>query len=251
MLFLAGHLHEGRFDMNHGTIVIIEDDRRTADLIALYLEREGFKAIKAFDGQKGLAQVTAHKPLLVILDLMLPKLDGWEVCRTLRRDSDIPVIMLTARGDETDRVAGLTLGADDYVVKPFSPSELVARVKAVLRRVAPSTKRPVQVLGIGSIKLDPRKHQATKAGATLQLTPHEYTLLKKLMAAPGRVFSRTELINALYPDGEAFVIDRVIDVHVGKLRQKIEADPTRPQYILTIRGVGYTLNETPDEQEDS
>lgn len=231
--------------MNKGTIIIIEDDRRTADLIGLYLAREGFIAIKAYDGQNGLAQVRSHKPLLVILDLMLPKMDGWEVCRILRRDSDVPVIMLTARGDETDRVAGLTLGADDYVVKPFSPSELVARVKAILRRTGPSPKRDAKIRRIGLLEIDPRKHRATKNGRTLELTPHEYNLLKRLMEAPGRVFSRAELIDALYPDGEALVIDRVIDVHVGKLRQKIETDPAKPNYILTVRGVGYTLNETP------
>jgi DNA-binding response OmpR family regulator len=174
---------------------------------------------------------------------MLPGMDGWEICRQLHRFSDVPVIMLTARGDEVDRIAGLTLGADDYVVKPFSPRELVARVQAVLRRTRPTATAAPQILRIGGVTLDPLKHKVTRDGQPIQLTPHEYTLLKALMEAPGRVFSRDTLLSRLYPHHEATVIERVVDVHIGKLRQKIEAEASSPVYILTVRGVGYRFTE--------
>jgi DNA-binding response OmpR family regulator len=228
-----------------GPVLVVEDDRKTASLVALYLEREGFETITAHDGQTGLELAQRHRPILVILDLMLPKLDGWEVCRRLHRDSDVPVIMLTARGDEIDRISGLTLGADDYVVKPFSPRELVARAKAVLRRTTLVPIAPEGQLSAGELMLDTHKRTVTLAGQPLSLTPHEYALLKALMSAPGRIFTRDELIERLYPRGEATVIDRVIDVHIGKLRHKIENDPAAPRYILTIRGMGYQFAEKP------
>jgi DNA-binding response OmpR family regulator len=228
-----------------GPILVVEDDRKTASLVALYLQREGFETLMAHDGQTGLALARRHRPILVILDLMLPKLDGWEVCRQLRRDSDVPVIMLTARGDEIDRVSGLTLGADDYVVKPFSPRELVARAKAVLRRTISQPLPPEDLLTADELVLDTHKRTVTLAGRPLSLTPHEYALLKALMTAPGRIFTRDELLERLYPRGEATVIDRVIDVHIGKLRHKIENDPATPRYILTVRGMGYQFAEKP------
>jgi DNA-binding response OmpR family regulator len=175
----------------------------------------------------------------VILDLMIPKVDGWEVCRRLRKTSEVPVIMLTARGEEIDRVAGLTLGADDYVVKPFSPRELVARVKAVLRRTVPATQKKQRRLTHGPVTMDLEKRRLTVNDYPVSLTPHEYALMEALMSAPGRTFTRDELLDRLYPSGEAVVIDRVVDVHIGKLRQKIEPVPTTPEYILTVRGVGY------------
>ncbi len=226
------------------TILVVEDDRRTAELIARYLENEGYSVMMAHDGRSGLDLGLRHRPVLVVLDLMLPQLDGWEVCRELRRASDIPVIMLTARGDEIDRISGLTLGADDYVVKPFSPRELVARVKAVLRRTQKSPARNNAVLSVGRLTMDGVKRRVLLDGETVNLTPHEYALLKKLIGAPGRVFTRDELLSALYPDGSAYVIDRVVDVHIGKLRQKIEADPSRPYYIFTVRGVGYQFRDS-------
>ncbi len=219
------------------TILIIEDDRNTAALVALYLKRDGFTPLVAADGQAGLTQARAHRPALVILDLMLPRMDGWEVCRRLRRDTDVPVIMLTARDEEIDRVAGLTLGADDYVVKPFSPRELVARVRAVLRRSRPKTA-PGRVLIQGEVCLDLEKRRLTVKGRSIALTPREYALLRALMARPGRTFTRDELLAHLYPDGDIVVVARVVDVHIGKLRQKIEPDPTRPRHILTVRGLG-------------
>jgi len=221
------------------TILIIEDDANTTALIMLYCEREGFRAITAADGVSGLEMSGKERPDLVILDLMLPEMDGWEVCRRLRQASDVPIIMLTARGDEIDRVSGLSLGADDYVVKPFSPRELVERVKAVLRR----TRRPLegesQILSHSNLRLDLMKRRVSVKDKSVDLTPHEYRLLKTLMTSPGRIYTRDELLDRLYPMGEAMVIDRVVDVHIGKLRQKIEPNPPYPQYILTVRGVGY------------
>ena len=221
------------------TILIVEDDENTASLIALYLEREGFSPVTAGDGEIALVLAGRHNPDLVILDLMIPKVDGWEVCRRLRQTSEVPVIMLTARGEEIDRVAGLTLGADDYVVKPFSPRELVARVKAVLRRMTPATPEKQRILIHGSVVMDLEKRRLTVNDQPVSLTPHEYALMVALMSAPGRTFTRDELLDRLYPSGEAVVIDRVVDVHIGKLRQKIEPVPATPEYILTVRGIGY------------
>jgi len=228
-----------------GPILIVEDDRKTASLVSMYLEREGFQTVLAHDGQQALTLARRHHPIFIILDLMLPKIDGWEVCRHIRRSSDVPILMLTARGDEIDRVSGLTLGADDYVVKPFSPRELVARVKAILRREQREPSMPRQVFSHKNLVLDLEKRRVSLQGQPLSLTPHEYRLLKALMSAPGRVFTRDELLDCLYPDKEAFVIDRVIDVHIGKLRQKIEKDPSEPEYILTVRGLGYQFAEAP------
>jgi DNA-binding response OmpR family regulator len=228
------------------TILIIEDDKKAASLVSLYLEKEGFNAVAVHDGLEGLALAKRLHPILVILDLMLPKLDGWEVCRELRRISDVPVIMLTARGEEVDRISGLTLGADDYVTKPFSPRELVARVKAVLRRGRISPSAGKNILHFKDLVLDLEKRKVTLKNRSVQLTPHEYALLQALMVAPGRIFTRDELLNHLYPAGEAMVIDRVIDVHIGKLRQKIEDYPSSPRYILTARGVGYYFAEDGD-----
>lgn len=228
---------------NQKTVLIIEDDRNTANLIALYLKREGFRALAAGDGEAGLALAERQHPDLVILDLMLPKLDGWEVCRRLRRVSEVPVIMLTAREEEVDRVAGLTLGADDYVVKPFSPRELMARVKAVLRRASRPGPGRKGRLSHADVVLDLDKRQVRVNGRPVALTPHEYAILEALMSAPGRIFTRDELISRLYPRAEAMVIDRVVDVHIGKLRQKIEPDASAPERILTVRGVGYHFAE--------
>jgi DNA-binding response OmpR family regulator len=224
-------------------ILIVEDDKKTAALVALYLDREGFQTIVAHDGRQGLELAKRHSPIFVILDLMLPELDGWEVCRQLRRFSDVPIIMLTAREEEVDRISGLTLGADDYVVKPFSPRELVARVKAILRRGRLLPVKDKSILSYKDLELDLEKRTVRLKGRSVQLTPHEYALLQALMAFPGRIFTRDELLNHLYPAGEALVIDRVIDVHIGKLRQKIEDNPSTPSYILTARGVGYHFAE--------
>ena len=225
-----------------GPILIVEDDKKTASLVALYLEREGFQTVLASDGLRALELAKRHKPALVILDLMLPRLDGWGVCRQIRRTSNVPILMLTARGEEIDRVSGLTLGADDYLAKPFSPRELVARVKAILRRTLPETAPGKDFLSHENLVIDLEKRRVSLQGRPLSLTPHEYKLLQTLMAVPGKVFTRAELLDKLYPAGEA-VIDRVIDVHIGKLREKIEEDPANPRRILTVRGIGYQFIE--------
>jgi DNA-binding response OmpR family regulator len=217
-----------------GPVLIVEDDKKTAALVALYLEREGFQTILAHDGRKGLEMARLQRPILVILDLMLPVMDGWEVCRQLRRSSDVPIIMLTARDEEVDLISGLTL---------------VARVKAVLRRGRLRSRKEPGLLAYEGLVLDPEKHKVILDSSPVLLTPHEYKLLHALMAAPGKVFSRDELVAILYPKEEAIVIDRVIDVHIGKLRQKVEKDPANPRFILTVRGLGYRFAErTSDEK---
>jgi DNA-binding response OmpR family regulator len=220
-------------------ILIVEDDRNIASLIEQYLQKDGFETLSAGDGDNGLALARRENPALVILDINLPGMDGWEVCRALRRDSDVPILMLTARAEEMDRVVGLSIGADDYVVKPFSPRELVERVKAILRRTTVRAEPSAAViLESGPIRLDPERHAVTMNGTDVSLTPSEFKLLQTMMQAPGKVFSRDELLDRLYDNG-GVVVDRVIDVHMGKLRQKLEPDPSPPQFLLTVHGIGY------------
>lgn len=221
-----------------GPILIVEDDPNTSSLVATYLQREGFATRIADDGADALAMARKDPPGFVILDVMLPKVDGWEICRQLRKISDVPILMLTAREEEIDRVLGLSLGADDYVVKPFSPRELVERVKAILRRASPTTSRNSDILQHDGLILNPEQHQVTLDQKKLELTAVEYKLLRALMRAPGRVFSREELLSHFYSHGNA-VVDRVIDVHIGKLRQKLGDDPGQPRFIETVRGFGY------------
>jgi len=225
-----------------GTVLIVEDDHNTAALVAAYLEREGFATKVVHDGGEAINAADQCDPVFVILDVMLPNMDGWEICRTLRRSSDVPIIMLTAREEEVDRVAGLVTGADDYVVKPFSPRELVERVKAILRRSRPLSAQTPSILSFNGLELDPVKHRVARDGRPIMLTSSEYKILHALMSSPGKAFSREELLNHCYRHGEA-VIDRVIDVHIGKLRQKIEDDPSRPSYILPVRGYGYSFSD--------
>jgi len=230
------------------TVLIVEDDPNTANLVATYLQREGFNTLIENDGALGLQAARDKQPGLVILDLMLPQIDGLEICRRLRSESDVPILMLTAREEEIDRVLGFSLGADDYVVKPFSPRELVERVKAILRRVRPVAVDSNQILQQGDLRLDPQKHKVSLAGKTINLTTSEYKLLQTLMAAPGRVFSRSQLLSHFYEHEEA-VVERVIDVHINKLRQKLEIDPGRPVYIETVRGFGYRFAELEQDRK--
>ncbi|MFQ5508298.1 MAG: response regulator [Leptospirillia bacterium] len=230
---------------NAGPILIVEDDPNIAALVARYLDREGYRSVIVPDGASALTEAARIHPALVVLDLMLPKVDGWEVCRRLRRESDVPILMLTAREEEIDRVSGLSMGADDYVVKPFSPRELVERVKAVLRRSRPRVADPLPMT-FGALVVEPDKHRVAKNGETLTLTPSEYKLLLTLMGTPGRVFTRDELIGRLHGT-DGVVIDRVVDVHIGRLRQKIEDDPQHPDYILTVRGTGYRFADPREE----
>jgi DNA-binding response OmpR family regulator len=233
-------------DGSKGLILIAEDDQNTAALVATYLEREGFSALVAGDGETALEMAHRRKPLLLVLDVMLPRVDGWEICRRLRRSSDIPILMLTAREEEIDRVLGLSLGADDYVVKPFSPRELVERVKAILRRARPKAVQTDGVISLGGVTINPLKRTVRRAGRQVLLTAAEFRLLHALMEAPGRTFSRDELLERLYGNGEA-VVDRVIDVHIGNLRQKIEETPAQPRLILTVRGFGYRFADLEEE----
>ncbi|MGI9107863.1 MAG: response regulator [Pyrinomonadaceae bacterium] len=223
-------------------ILIVENNQRESYLVSVALEQEGFKTIVAGDGEQALELARRHNPLFVILDVVLPLKDGWEVCRELRRASDVPILILTAKGAASERIRGLSLGADDYVVKPCSGGELAARVTAILRRMQPDLFKIDPVLSHGELTLDADKRKVTLRGHAVSLTSFEYKLLRALMSAAGRIFLREELLNRLYPNGEA-VIDRVIDVHIGNLRRKIEVNPSNPIYILTARGLGYQFAE--------
>jgi len=221
------------------TILVVDDERKIVTVLKGYLEQAGFRVVTAGDGQIALTTFRHAKPDLVILDLMLPGIDGLDVCRILRRESTVPIIMLTARAEEADRLIGLELGADDYVVKPFSPREVVLRVRAILRRVEGEVAAS-ELLQAGDIALDLAAHQATVAGRPVELTPMEFELLAVLARAPGRTFARAQLLQQIQESPlEGF--ERTIDVHVRNLRAKIESDPKNPRYILTVYGIGYKL----------
>ena len=221
------------------TILVVDDEPRIVKLARDYLEKDGFRVITAGDGPSALDTARRQRPDLVVLDLMLPGMDGWEVCRALRRETDIPIIMLTARTEESDQVAGLELGADEYVTKPFSPRTLVARVRALLRRANP--ERVASVLNIGDIELDRDKKRVSRSGKAIDLGPTEYRLLEFLMERPGRVFSREQLLDGVW-GSDIYIDERTVDVHVGRLRKAINrgqsADPIR-----TVRGAGYALDD--------
>jgi DNA-binding response OmpR family regulator len=221
------------------TILVVEDDPKIVHLLRMYLEREGYGVATAADGRDALDASERVHPSLIILDLMLPHIDGLEVCRRLRASSDVPILILTARVDELDKLVGLSLGADDYVTKPFSPREVVARVKTILRRTA--RERPLRVLRRGSLELDADRHRETVHSREVPLTPVEFRLLQTMLASPDRAFTREQLLNHIYAHQESAVVDRTIDVHVGNLRQKLGDDPDHPRYIATVRGVGYKL----------
>jgi len=219
-------------------ILVVEDDAQAAGIVRMYLEHAGFAVEHVADGRAALARATREpRPRLVVLDLMLPGLDGLAVCRTLRADSDVPIIVVTARAEEADRLLGLELGADDYVTKPFSPRELVARVRAVLRRL-PAEEPSGPAVERAGVRLDPTAHAVTVDGRAVALTPREFRLLHALLRAPGRAFTRDELAQRAL--GDAFDgLERTIDVHVKNLRHKIEPDPAHPTRIVTVHGVGY------------
>jgi len=222
-------------------ILVVDDERKIVTVLKGYLEQAGFGVVTAGDGQMALTTFRHQRPDLVILDLMLPGIDGLDVCRILRRESTVPIIMLTARAEEADRLIGLELGADDYIVKPFSPREVVARVRAVLRRVEGDVATS-NLLRAGDILLDMVAHQASVAGQIVELTPMEFELLAVLARAPGRTFSRTQLLQQIQEHPlEGF--ERTVDVHIRNIRTKIEPDPKNPRYILTVYGVGYKLVE--------
>jgi two-component system alkaline phosphatase synthesis response regulator PhoP len=217
-------------------VLVIDDDVKTVELVKLYLDRDGYQVLTAHNGLEALRVAREGYPDLIVLDLMLPDIDGLEICRTLRRESAVPIIMLTARTTDQDKLIGLDLGADDYVIKPFSPKELVARVRAVLRRL-PGERGPEEIK-TGKLSMNFGTHEAWFAGRSLNLTSVEFKLLGIFAKEPGRVFSRTSLIEeALGYDFEGF--DRTIDVHILNLRRKLELDPSHPRYIKTVYGVGY------------
>jgi DNA-binding response OmpR family regulator len=223
-------------------ILIIEDEPKIAKLARDYLEQSSYRALIAADGNTGLAMARREHPDLIVLDLMLPGMDGLDVCRALRRESDVPIIMLTARVEETDRLIGLELGADDYITKPFSPRELVARVRALLRRVKGVVYQP-GVIRAGDLTIDIDSHRVTRGNEVIQLTRFEFNLLQVLAQHPGQMYSRAQLLEKLH--GVAYDgYDRSIDAHIKNLRRKIEEDPADPKYILTVYGIGYKFNET-------
>ena len=222
-------------------ILVVDDQADIVRVLRGYLEQAGFTVLTANDGHEALRIARQEKPALVVLDLMLPGMDGIDVCRALRKEGDIPIIMLTARVEEADRIVGLELGADDYVTKPFSPREVVARVHAILRRAGMDVPR-AEIVRAADIVLDRGTHRVFVGERLVDLTPSEFDLLSALMSAPGRVFSRLDLLDRI--QGIRYEgYDRTIDVHIRNLRAKIESDPRHPRYVETVYGVGYRFAE--------
>lgn len=227
------------------TILVVDDDQRLRDLVAEYLGHRGFAVATAADGDEGLTRVRAGGIELMVLDVMLPRRDGFEICRELRTFSRLPVVMLTARGDETDRIVGLEIGADDYLPKPFNPRELLARIQAVLRRIEAAPAEAREVLNAGPIAIDPDRRVASLRGAPLELTTTEFEILRALVANAGRVIPRERLMELAR--GEEFAsFDRSVDVHVSHIRRKLGDDPKSPTFLKTVRGIGYTIPRDPE-----
>ncbi len=222
------------------TILVVDDEKKIVDIIKAYLEKEGYRVIAAYNGSSALREYQSQKPDLLILDLMLPEISGWDVCRAVRKESEVPIIMLTARDEQTDKIIGLEMGADDYVTKPFDPKELVSRVKAILRRVE---KQPAgKVIALRDLKIEVEKRKVTLGDRILDLTPIEFDILLVMAENPGRVFSRMHLLDRI--QGDAYEgYERTIDSHIKNLRRKIEPDPDHPSLITTVYGVGYKLEE--------
>lgn len=218
-------------------ILVVDDEVKIVRVVRAYLEREGFRVVEAHDGKDALDVARREKPDLVVLDLMLPEVSGWDVCRALRQESSIPILMLTARDEDTDKIVGLELGADDYMTKPFNPKELVARVRAIFRRIGPQ-RVGGDVIVAGDLRIDLGKREVLVEGRQVHLTPTEFDLLKVMAQHPGRVFSRAQLLDLVA--GVSFEgYDRAVDSHIKNLRQKVENDPRKPRYVLTVFGVGY------------
>jgi two-component system alkaline phosphatase synthesis response regulator PhoP len=222
-------------------ILVVDDEPRIAEIVGDYLERAGYRVTTAGNGTDALALARTRHPDLIVLDLGLPHMDGLDVTRTLRKQSNVPIIMLTARVDESDKLVGLELGADDYVTKPFSPKELVARVRAVFRRIDAAPERG-DIIRSGDVTLDKRRMQAKVGDRPIDLTTTEFELLATLARQPGRVFTRAQLLDAIRGEAvESF--DRAIDAHIKNVRRKLEPDPRHPRYVLTVHGVGYKFGE--------
>lgn len=223
------------------TILVVDDEPQITQLARAYLEQSGFSVLTAKDGQTAVTAFRSEKPDLIVLDLGLPGLDGLDVTRTIRKDSNVPIVMLTARAEETDKLVGLELGADDYIVKPFSPKELVARVRAVLRRSETATT-PADIIRVADLTLDLPRMKATLGEQTIELTPTEFQLLSALAQQPGRIFTRAQLLDAVR--GVALEsYERAIDAHIKNIRRKLEPNPRQPKYVLTVYGVGYKFSD--------
>jgi DNA-binding response OmpR family regulator len=226
------------------TVLVVDDEHRIATLARDVLEHAGFGVLVASDGEAALRLVGTRQPDLVVLDLGLPGVDGLDVIREIRRESALPIVVLSARDDEVDKLLGLELGADDYVTKPFSPRELVARVRAVLRRSDAAALAPSALLAVGDLRLDVERRRVTVADRPVELTPTEFALLETMLRLPGRIFTRSQLLDAVHGvSDEAY--ERAIDSHVKNLRRKIEPEPRAPRYVETVYGVGYRVAETP------
>lgn len=221
-------------------ILVVDDDAKIVQLVRAYLEHEGYPVIARSDGRAALTAAREHDPRLIVLDLMLPEIDGIAVTRALRDQADTPILMLSARGTTADRVNGLIEGADDYMPKPFSPAELVVRIKAILRRTERSSYAP-EPLRHDDLMIYPDRHEVTRAGAPIALSRAEFGLLVALVRAGGRILSRDALLTALYGEAEA-VLDRTVDVYVRRLREKLGDDAESPRYVMTVRGVGYRVS---------
>ena len=224
---------------NNAPILVVDDDPKILQLVRMYLEREGFAVVTATDGMAAVAAIRERPPRLMVLDVMLPALDGFAVLRAARADTDLPVLMLSARGSTTDRVSGIASGADDYLPKPFSPAELVVRVKALLRRTASRNTDGTALLELGDIVIDRDRHEVRRGEDRVDLSESELNLLVALVTASGRIVTRETLLDSLYGRGEAEVLDRTIDVYIRRLRDKLGDDPESPRYIATVRGAGY------------
>lgn len=227
--------------MSKYSVLLVDDDEKLVQLLKIYFEKEGFITYSAYDGVQAIQLVREKKPSIMVLDIMLPEINGWDVCRQIRRDNDVPIIMLTARDEESDRLIGLEIGADDYVTKPFSPKEVVARAKVILRRI---NRESIQnaPLHIGNIYIDIDRHEVSKNGEIVELTATEFKILEFFAANAGKVFTRLQLVEQT--QGDSFEgYDRTIDVHIKNLRRKLEDNPKEPRYILTVYGVGYKFAE--------
>ena len=222
-------------------VLVVDDEQKIVRIARDYLEQSGFRVLSASNGPLALAAARHDRPDLIVLDLMLPGMDGLDVCRALRRESDVPIIMLTARAEEADRLIGLELGADDYIVKPFSPRELVARVRALLRRAQGKVTSPKRIR-VGDLEVDLEGHRVSRAGQAIKLTPLEFSILAILAQRPGQTFTRAQLLDRLH--GVAYGgIDRSIDAHIKNLRRKLGDDPVEPHFIRTVYGVGYQFSD--------
>jgi len=226
-------------------ILVVDDEPQIVKILQVYLDKAGFQAVTAFNGNDALAVFRREKPDFVILDLNLPGMDGLDVCKTIRRDSNVPILMLTARVEEADRLIGLELGADDYVVKPFSPREVVARVRTIFRRTE-ALPEGGELIRVGDLEIDLQKHTVSQANRMVELTPTEFEILVALARQPKRVFSRLQIMEQA--QGDAFEgYERTIDAHIKNLRMKLEPDPRKPKYIQTVFGLGYKLDAGGDE----